>query len=56
MPGEVDRYNMRRFLSLTANVEGEDLGRVIDRLDAAIAHAGKPPRGSRWSFAGRSSR
>ncbi len=45
MPGEVDRYNMRRYLSLTANVEGEDLGRVIDRLDAAIARAGQPPRG-----------
>jgi multidrug efflux pump subunit AcrB len=45
MPGEVDRYNMRRYLSLTANIEGEDLGRVIDRLDAAIAGAGRPPRG-----------
>ena len=45
MPGEVDRYNMRRYLSLTANVEGEDLGRVIERLDAAIARAGRPPRG-----------
>ncbi|HMB08562.1 MAG TPA: efflux RND transporter permease subunit, partial [Isosphaeraceae bacterium] len=45
MPGEVDRYNMRRYLSLTANVEGEDLGRVIDRLDTAIAHAGQPPKG-----------
>src|SRR5262249_41994923 len=45
MIGEVDRYNMRRYLSLTANVEGEDLGRVIDRLDAAIARAGRPPRG-----------
>jgi multidrug efflux pump subunit AcrB len=45
MPGEVDRYNMRRYLSLTANVEGEDLGRVIDRLDAAIIRAGEPPRG-----------
>ena len=45
MPGEVDRYNMRRYLSLTANVEGEDLGRVIDRLDAAIARAGQPPKG-----------
>ena len=45
MPGEVDRYNMRRYLSLTANIEGEDLGRVIDRLDAAIARAGQPPRG-----------
>jgi multidrug efflux pump subunit AcrB len=45
MPGEVDRYNSRRFLSLTANVEGEDLGRVIDRIDRAIRDAGTPPRG-----------
>jgi multidrug efflux pump subunit AcrB len=45
MPGEVDRYNMRRYLSLTANIEGEDLGRAIDRLDAAIGRAGQPPRG-----------
>jgi multidrug efflux pump subunit AcrB len=36
---------MRRYLSLTANVEGEDLGRVIERLDAAIVRAGRPPRG-----------
>ena len=52
MPGEVDRYNMRRFLSLTANVEGEDLGRVIDRLDAAIARAGQPPRGTEVELRG----
>ncbi len=45
MPGEVDRYNSRRFLSLTANVEGEDLGRVIDRIDRAIRDAGTPPKG-----------
>ena len=45
MPGEIDRYNMRRYLSLTANVEGEDFGRVVDRLDAAMARAGQPPRG-----------
>ncbi|MEA2591773.1 MAG: hypothetical protein QOD62_1604, partial [Actinomycetota bacterium] len=45
MPGEVDRYNMRRFLSLTANVEGEDLGTAVDRLEAAIARAGRPPKG-----------
>ncbi len=52
MPGEVDRYNMRRFLSLTANVEGEDLGRTIDRLDAAIARAGQPPRGTEVDLRG----
>jgi multidrug efflux pump subunit AcrB len=52
MPGEVDRYNMRRYLSLTANVEGEDLGRVIERLDAAIARAGQPPRGTEVELRG----
>ncbi len=52
MPGEVDRYNMRRYLSLTANVEGEDLGRVIDRLDAAIARAGQPPKGTEVELRG----
>ncbi|HEY2158862.1 MAG TPA: efflux RND transporter permease subunit [Isosphaeraceae bacterium] len=45
MPGEVDRYNSRRYLSLTANTEGEDLGRVIDRIDQAIKRAGQPPKG-----------
>ncbi|MDG3006100.1 efflux RND transporter permease subunit [Paludisphaera mucosa] len=45
MPGEIDRYNMRRYLSVTANVEGEDLGRAIGRVEAAIKAVGKPPRG-----------
>jgi multidrug efflux pump subunit AcrB len=45
MPGEYDRYNMRRVVSLTANIEGEDLGRVANRIDAAIKAAGEPPRG-----------
>ena len=52
MVGEVDRYNMRRYLSLTANIEGEDLGRVINRLDAAIVRAGKPPRGTEVELRG----
>jgi multidrug efflux pump subunit AcrB len=52
MVGEVDRYNMRRYLSLTANIEGEDLGRVIKRLDAAIARAGQPPRGTEVELRG----
>src|SRR5262249_14252871 len=36
MPGQVDRYNMRRMVSLTANVEGEDLGRVGLHIDRAL--------------------
>ncbi len=31
MPGEYDRYNMKRTVSLTANIAGEDLGRVAGR-------------------------
>lgn len=46
MPGEFDRYNMRRVVSLTANVEGDDLGRVADRVEAAVKAAGEPPRGA----------
>ncbi len=52
MVGEVDRYNMRRYLSLTANIEGEDLGRVINRLDAALARAGQPPKGTEVELRG----
>ncbi len=33
MPGEYDRYNMKRLVSLTANIAGEDLGRVADHVD-----------------------
>ena len=45
MPGEVDRYNMRRLISLTANIAGEDLGRVRQKVLRALAAAGKPPEG-----------
>jgi multidrug efflux pump subunit AcrB len=36
---------MRRLLSLTANIEGEDLGRVAGHISSALAAAGDPPRG-----------
>src|SRR5262249_37375840 len=36
MPGQVDRYNMRRMVALTANVEGEDLANVAKRIDRAL--------------------
>jgi multidrug efflux pump subunit AcrB len=52
MPGEIDRYNMRRMLSLTANIEGEDLGRVAAHLDRAVQAAGKPPRDVRVDVRG----
>ncbi|MFZ0663980.1 MAG: efflux RND transporter permease subunit [Acidobacteriaceae bacterium] len=43
--GEFDRYDMQRMISLTANVEGEDLGRAANQVEAAIQRAGPPPRG-----------
>ncbi len=45
MPGEYDRYNMKRTISLTANIVGEDLGRVAARVSEAIRRAGTPPKG-----------
>jgi multidrug efflux pump subunit AcrB len=45
MPGEYDRYNMKRMLTLTANVVGEDLGRAAGRVDAALKETGAPPKG-----------
>ena len=45
MPGEIDRYNMQRVVSLTANVVGESLGQAGARVRQAIADAGEPPRG-----------
>jgi multidrug efflux pump subunit AcrB len=45
MPGEYDRYNMRRVVSMAANIYGEDLGRVAGRIDRALKAAGEPPRG-----------
>jgi multidrug efflux pump subunit AcrB len=43
--GEYDRYNMQRLVSLTANIEGEDLGRVAAHLAEALRAAGDAPRG-----------
>ncbi|CAN5358159.1 efflux RND transporter permease subunit [soil metagenome] len=45
MPGEYDRTSMQRYLSITANVEGEDLGRAARQIEAALHNAGAPPKG-----------
>jgi multidrug efflux pump subunit AcrB len=47
MPGEIDRSTMQRYVSITANVEGEDLGRASRQVEQAIAAAGRPPKGVR---------
>ena len=45
MPGEYDRYNMKRVVGLTANIVGEDLGAVSAQVSEALARAGEPPKG-----------
>jgi multidrug efflux pump subunit AcrB len=46
-PGEIDRDMSQRYLTLTANVEGEDMGRARAQVAQALAAAGEPPRGVR---------
>jgi len=45
-PGQYDRYNMRRQVSLTANIHGEALGGVAKQISKAIERAGDPPKGA----------
>jgi multidrug efflux pump subunit AcrB len=50
--GVVERYNMQRVVSITANVEGAPLGDVIPQIRAAIERAGTPARGVAVSVRG----
>jgi multidrug efflux pump subunit AcrB len=45
MTGQYDRYNMRRQITLMANVSGADLGKVSREVARAIERAGAPPTG-----------
>ncbi|MBX9569715.1 MAG: efflux RND transporter permease subunit [Candidatus Obscuribacterales bacterium] len=45
MVGEYDRYNLRRMVSITANIVGDDLGSAARAVDQAIARIGSPARG-----------
>lgn len=46
MPGQYDRYNMKRQVTLTANISGADLGSVSTQVAEAIKRAGDAPTGS----------
>jgi multidrug efflux pump subunit AcrB len=43
--GQIDRYNMRRVISITANIAGDDLGRLGREVRQAIRLSGNPPKG-----------
>jgi multidrug efflux pump subunit AcrB len=43
--GEVERYDMQRVVSMTANIHGKPVGAVGPDLEAAIRRAGEAPKG-----------
>jgi multidrug efflux pump subunit AcrB len=45
MPGEVERYDMQRVVSMTANIHGRPLGDAGNEIRAAIQKAGAAPKG-----------
>lgn len=51
-PGEYDHYNMRRTVSISANLASEDLGGAAQDVRNAIDSLGKPPRGVKVSVRG----
>jgi len=44
-PGEYDRLNQQRFITITANLHGEDLGAAVKQVTASIAALGELPKG-----------
>ncbi len=44
-PAAVDRYNMRRMVTITASLGTPDLGRVSRAVRQAVSDAGAPPKG-----------
>ncbi|RPD43338.1 efflux RND transporter permease subunit [Chitinophaga barathri] len=52
VPGEYDRLNQQRYITITANVHGEDLGGVFKKVNQVIAGIGKPANGSKIQLRG----
>jgi multidrug efflux pump subunit AcrB len=50
--GLVERYNMQRVVSLTANISDKALGEVVADVRRAISRAGDPPRGTTVALRG----
>ncbi|MFM8933177.1 MAG: efflux RND transporter permease subunit, partial [Gemmataceae bacterium] len=47
IPGQIDRTSSQRYISISANLEGADLGTASRLVDQAVADAGQPPKGVR---------
>ncbi|MES2328668.1 MAG: efflux RND transporter permease subunit [Bacteroidota bacterium] len=46
MPGEYDRLNQQRYITITANVQGEDLGTAFKKINTIIGNT-SIPKGSK---------
>ncbi|MDP3557688.1 MAG: efflux RND transporter permease subunit [Bacteroidota bacterium] len=46
-PGEYDRINQQRFITLTANIYNKDLGSAVKEVNKAIASLGELPKGAK---------
>ncbi len=53
MPGEYDRLNQQRYITVTANVKGEDLGGAFKKVNAIITNT-SIPKGSKILMRGQS--
>ncbi|SEW50495.1 efflux RND transporter permease subunit [Chitinophaga arvensicola] len=55
MPGEYDRAGPRRFVTVSANISGKDLGAATAAVQKAIKDNGTPPKGLVTELKGASS-
>jgi multidrug efflux pump subunit AcrB len=52
MPGQYDRYNMKRQVTLTANRSGVDLGTLTREIQGAVKRSGDAPKGAKVDIRG----
>jgi multidrug efflux pump subunit AcrB len=54
VPGEYDRLNQQRYITITANIQPEDKGAVFNKVRQAITDMGKLPSGAKILLRGQS--
>jgi multidrug efflux pump subunit AcrB len=54
VPGEYDRLNQQRYITITANIQQQDRGATYAKIRKAIADMGKLPSGARILLRGQS--
>lgn len=52
VPGEYDRLNQQRYITITGNVQGQDLGGVFKEVEKTITSLGKLPTGTKVAMRG----